>query len=54
MKCNLLVLSLLFSKATLFNMLAGTIDFPFLLLSVYGIGFGTLANVSEELVKVEI
>jgi hypothetical protein len=53
-KCKLLVLSPLFSMATLFDMLAGTFEFPLLLFSVYGIGFGRLANMLEELDKVEI
>jgi hypothetical protein len=46
-KCKLLVLSPLFSTATLFDMLAGTFEFPLLLFSVYGIGFGRLANMLE-------
>ncbi|KAH0815109.1 hypothetical protein GEV33_007682 [Tenebrio molitor] len=41
------------SVATLFDMLAGTFEFPFLLFSVYGIGW-RLANMLEELDKVEI
>jgi hypothetical protein len=49
MKCKLLVLSPLFSTATLFDTLAGTFEFPLLLFSVYGIGFGRLANMLEEL-----
>ncbi|KAH0818460.1 hypothetical protein GEV33_004331 [Tenebrio molitor] len=53
-KCKLLVLSPLFSTATLFDALAGTFEFPILLFSVYGIGFGRLANMLEELHKVEI
>jgi hypothetical protein len=40
--------------ATLFDILAGTFEFPFLLFSVYGIGFGRLTNMLEELDKVEI
>ncbi|KAH0820062.1 hypothetical protein GEV33_002729 [Tenebrio molitor] len=53
-KCKLLVLLPLFSMATLFDMLAGTFEFPLLLFSVYGIGFGRLASMLEELDKVEI
>jgi hypothetical protein len=40
--------------ATLFDMLAGNFEFPLLLFRVYGIGFGRLANMLEELDKVEI
>ncbi|KAJ3622387.1 hypothetical protein MTP99_002900 [Tenebrio molitor] len=53
-KCKLLVLSPLFSTATLFDTLAGTFEFPLLLFRVYGIGFWRLANMLEELHKVEI
>ncbi|KAH0819527.1 hypothetical protein GEV33_003264 [Tenebrio molitor] len=53
-KCKLLVLSPLFSTATLFDKLAGIFEFPLLLFSVYGIGFWRLANMLEELHKVEI
>ncbi|KAJ3632400.1 hypothetical protein MTP99_009412 [Tenebrio molitor] len=53
-KCKLLVLSPLFSTATLFDTLAGIFEFPLLLFSVYGIGFWRLANMLEELHKVEI
>jgi hypothetical protein len=53
-KYKLLVLSPLFSTTTLFDTLAGTFEFPLLLFSVYGIGFWRLANMLEELHKVEI